>query len=83
MVVKPSTKDVYLIVNTDSLSLIDDFHRDIFDYLGVTESTSTSYKGLLLDGGTSTQIHGKNNFSHSTTLGRAVPQIISVDHPGV
>ena len=80
MVAHISKNDLYLFACPKTQITFSELRKDIFSYFGITESTSSAYKGIALDGGISTQIRGYSesgvNGAETPFLVRAVAQVI-------
>ena len=80
MVADIGQKDVYLMAWPEDEITFGELREDIFSYFGITESTSSAYEGITLDGGGSTQIRGYDelgiNGIEAPSPGRKVPQVI-------
>ena len=80
MVADIGQKDVYLMAWPEDEITFGELREDIFSYFGITESTSSAYEGITLDGGGSTQIRGYDelgiNGIEAPSPGREVPQVI-------
>ena len=74
------TNEVYLVACFILTTTINNMRLALMSYADIEEGTyaTTPWRAILLDGGASAQIRGKN-FNHYTTIkNRAVPQIIEV-----
>lgn len=77
LVVNLQTNEVYLFACTIDVSVAY-FRERIMDVIGISDNDSSTYwRGILLDGGRSLQIRGKNYYKASVVV-RSVPQVIVV-----
>ena len=75
MVINTVTNRVYLVTTSNSVT-IKDFRKAMMQNFGITEGDTNSYwRGMLLDGGGSTQLVGSTVESLSN---RPVPQMIAL-----
>ena len=80
IVVNTATKKVYLIVSRESTDKsVVQFRNAIYQYLGISNGTST-FAGLLLDGGGSSCIRAKNSAGQvvGAATSRALCQVITL-----
>ena len=80
IVVNTATKKVYLIVSRESTAKsVVQFRNAIYQYLGISNGTST-FAGLLLDGGGSSCIRAKTSDGRvvDVNTGRALCQVITL-----
>ena len=77
MVCNLKTDMIYLIITMSEVS-VEDFRDAIQDFFGITDSLvlDGTYRGIMLDGGGSTQMYFGSSIDFSS--GRAIPEIIAV-----
>lgn len=79
LLINTNTKDVYMVATRILSSLVTDLRRAMMEYAGLTEGGSSGYwRGMMLDGGRSTQLLGEDINLYVPVLSREVPQIISL-----
>lgn len=79
LLINTNTKYVYMVATRILSSLVSDLRRAMMEYAGLTEGGSSGYwRGMMLDGGRSTQLLGEDINLYVPVLSRELPQILSL-----
>ena len=72
--------DVYLFFARTQSTTVAELRQGMMSYVGISDSTANnlSWRGLLTDGGKSSQLRGEGVNAYSSILPCAVPQIIAL-----
>lgn len=81
LIANMSTNKVYLIITEEEVTMAE-FRAAIQSYLGITDGNqaNNTYQGVMLDGGSSTQLKAKNASNATVTKGNnsVIPQFIAL-----